>query len=77
MKRKTFIKYLMAEGVSRNEAVVYANGCHGEFSHLQMIVCVLCIDIFREAVRAKMPELLKGGKLKVRLDEEGLLVSFL
>ena len=68
MKRKCLIKRLMALGIPRNEAVVYANGCSGEFSHIQMLLCVVLVDEFRSVVRAAMPEILHGKSLKVQLE---------
>ena len=41
MKRKKFIKYLMANGIPRNEAVFYADVCGGEMPHRYMAAFVL------------------------------------
>ncbi|MBQ2997270.1 MAG: hypothetical protein IJE22_08595 [Oscillibacter sp.] len=42
MRRKKFIKYLMANGIPRNKAVFYANMCGAEMPHRYMAAFALC-----------------------------------
>ena len=60
MTRKRFIKLLMAHGVPRNEAVVYANACHGKMPHTIMAVFVLGGTPLREVVRPMLMPIMQG-----------------
>ena len=65
MKRKRFIKLMMGAGISRNEAEIFANGCHGQFSHLEMLFCVAVSPELRTIVREGLPALLQGASFSV------------
>ena len=41
MKRKKFIKCLMAHGIPRNKAVLYADMCSGEMPHRRMAPVII------------------------------------
>ena len=68
MKRKRMIKLLMAQGVPRNEAVVYADACGPEMPHCVLAFCVIVQPEIREVVRASLPQILQGTSFKVRLE---------
>jgi hypothetical protein len=72
MKRKKFIKRMMALGFERNEAAVYASGCSGQMSLTMMGVLVLTQPELREIVRAAMPDIMAGAEFRVYLGEPGL-----
>lgn len=68
MTRKRFIKLLMAHGVPRNEAVVYANACHGKMPHRIMAVFVLGGTPLREVVRHMLMQIMQGCSFTARLE---------
>lgn len=77
MKRKRFIKLLMASGVPRNEAVVYADACGPELPHNVMGFVVETLSQVRETVRPFLMQILQGKKLRIEfeLSESGTDVT--
>lgn len=70
MKRKRFIKLLMACGVPRNEAAVYADACGGQMPHRHMMFFVLFVGDFRDLVRSRLTQILQGTSFEVRLERD-------
>jgi hypothetical protein len=68
MKRKKFIKQMMALGFGRNEAAVYASACSGATSHSKMAALVLTQPVLREIVQVVMPQLQAGTEFRVYLE---------
>lgn len=68
MKRKRFIKLLMASGVPRNEAVVYADACGPELPHNVMGLVVETVSQVRETVRPLLMQILQGTKFSIEFD---------
>ena len=68
MKRKRFIKLLMASGVPRNEAVVYADACGPELPHNVMGFVVETVPQVRETVRPFLMQILQGAKFSMEFE---------
>ena len=68
MKRKRFITLLMASGVPRNEAVVYANACGPKMPHNVMGLVVETVSQVRETVRPLLMQILQGTKFSIEFD---------
>lgn len=67
MRRKRMIKLLMSQGISRNEAVVYANACSGAMPHDLMGFCVTVSPEIQEMVRPMLAQIMQGTCFKVGL----------
>jgi len=61
------IKLLMASGIQRNEAVIYASVCSGEMPHNLMGFLVETQPQVRELIQAAIPEIEAGAVLRVQL----------
>ena len=68
MKRKRMIKLLMAAGIPRNEAVIYADACGPRMSHSLLYLLVTESPRIREVVRPRVPLLLQGLGMKITLE---------
>ena len=68
MKRKRMIKLLMAAGIPRNEAAVYANACGPQMSHSLLYLLVTEFPKIREVVKPRLPLLLQGLGMKITLE---------
>ena len=71
MKRKRMIKLLMAAGIPRNEAVVYANACGPRMSHGFFALCIMLEPKIREVVRPRLHRILQG-RLTFKVELENL-----
>lgn len=70
MKRKRFIKLLMAQGVPRNEAVVYADACGPKLPHNLLGFMLTIQPEIRECVRPFLTQILQGIPFSMHLEEQ-------
>ena len=68
MKRKRMINLLMAAGIPRNEAVVYANACGPRMSHSLLYLFVTELPQVREVVQPMVPYIMQGLSMKATLE---------
>lgn len=68
MKRKRMIKLLMAQGIPRNEAVVYADACGPDWPHNLMGFTITIQPEIRECVRPFLTQILQGTSFSMHLE---------
>lgn len=68
MTKKRMMKLMMANGVSRNEARVWADACNGDMPHVIMLFAVLVQPEVREIVRPCLMQIMTGTSFSVRLE---------
>lgn len=68
MTKKRMMKLMMAHGISRNEAHVWADACNGDMPHVIMLFAVLFQPEVREIVRPFLMQIMTGTSFSVRLE---------
>lgn len=68
MTKKRMMKMMMAHGISRNEARVWADACNSDMPHVIMLFAVLFQPEVREIVRPCLMQIMTGTSFSIRLE---------